>query len=187
MGVSGEDSGLFPTRFWRVHARNRPAASFSPASECARSMAWFVRIAWNGEEAKPMHTKQRFPNAMFHVSLRPDSATLAILLTLFFLLFLLLFLILTPQPAQAQTYKVIYNFTGGDDGSNPGGRLAMDANGNLYGTAAMPRHTIAPVPESTRLTTSMPIRTYLEPLLQRRFRKPSLKPMPRMSRSKTTP
>jgi hypothetical protein len=27
----------------------------------------------------------------------------------------------------------------------------------------------------------------MEPLLQRRFRKPSLKPMPRMSRSKTTP
>ena len=60
-----------------------------------------------------MHSKARFPNAMFHASLRPDNAALAILLTLLFLLFLLLFLILTPQPVQAQTFKVLCNVTSG--------------------------------------------------------------------------
>ena len=39
-----------------------------------------------------------------------------------------------PQSAQAQTYKVIYNFTGGKDGEHPGG-LTLDRAGNLYGTA----------------------------------------------------
>jgi hypothetical protein len=34
----------------------------------------------------------------------------------------------------AQTYKVIYNFTGYRDGALPYGRLAMDSLGRLYGT-----------------------------------------------------
>jgi len=38
--------------------------------------------------------------------------------------------------AQAQTYSVIYNFTGGADGGGPEGGLTMDAAGNLYGTTA---------------------------------------------------
>lgn len=39
--------------------------------------------------------------------------------------------------ASGSTFKVIYNFTGGQDGANPvdAGALAIDANGNLYGTA----------------------------------------------------
>ncbi len=37
--------------------------------------------------------------------------------------------------AQAQTYKVIYNFTGGQDGSYPEAGLTMDRGGKLYGTA----------------------------------------------------
>jgi uncharacterized repeat protein (TIGR03803 family) len=36
--------------------------------------------------------------------------------------------------AQGQTYQVIYNFTGGDDGGAPYGGLTIDALGNLYGT-----------------------------------------------------
>jgi len=39
-------------------------------------------------------------------------------------------------PAQAQTFKVIYNFTGGNDGGVPDGVLATDRGGNLYGTAS---------------------------------------------------
>ncbi len=37
--------------------------------------------------------------------------------------------------AQAQTYQVLYNFTGGSDGANPYDGLTMDGAGNLYGTA----------------------------------------------------
>jgi uncharacterized repeat protein (TIGR03803 family) len=39
------------------------------------------------------------------------------------------------QPAQAQSFKVIYIFTGGQDGANPYAGLTMDRAGNLYGTA----------------------------------------------------
>jgi uncharacterized repeat protein (TIGR03803 family) len=39
-------------------------------------------------------------------------------------------------PAHAQTYKVIYNFTGGADGVTPMAGLAVDRGGNLYGTAS---------------------------------------------------
>jgi uncharacterized repeat protein (TIGR03803 family) len=38
------------------------------------------------------------------------------------------------QPAQAQTYKVLYSFTGKSDGGFPYGTLIRDGNGNLYGT-----------------------------------------------------
>lgn len=37
--------------------------------------------------------------------------------------------------AQGSNFKVLYNFSGGADGANPG-RLTMDAFGNLYGTTA---------------------------------------------------
>jgi uncharacterized repeat protein (TIGR03803 family) len=40
------------------------------------------------------------------------------------------------QAAQAQTYNVIYNFTGGSDGAEPGTTLTLDKEGNFYGTAA---------------------------------------------------
>ena len=36
--------------------------------------------------------------------------------------------------AGAQTYTVLYSFTGGADGGIPVGRLALDSTGNLYGT-----------------------------------------------------
>ncbi len=37
--------------------------------------------------------------------------------------------------AQAQTFKVIHDFTGGPDGANPYSGLISDAKGNLFGTA----------------------------------------------------
>jgi uncharacterized repeat protein (TIGR03803 family) len=40
---------------------------------------------------------------------------------------------LTPF-AQAQTFSVLYSFTGGTDGGNPWAALIQDAAGNLYGT-----------------------------------------------------
>jgi hypothetical protein len=38
------------------------------------------------------------------------------------------------QSVQAQTFKVIHDFTGGQDGANPYGGLTTDQAGNLYGT-----------------------------------------------------
>ena len=42
---------------------------------------------------------------------------------------------LSPSASGHWTEKIIYNFTGGSDGSEPGGNLIFDAAGNLYGTA----------------------------------------------------
>jgi uncharacterized repeat protein (TIGR03803 family) len=39
------------------------------------------------------------------------------------------------QAAQAQTYKVIHDFSGGNDGERPLGTLTADGAGNLYGSA----------------------------------------------------
>jgi uncharacterized repeat protein (TIGR03803 family) len=44
-------------------------------------------------------------------------------------------------PAHAQTFTVIHNFTGGNDGANPQAGLAMDAHGNFYGTTNAGGHT----------------------------------------------
>jgi uncharacterized repeat protein (TIGR03803 family) len=41
----------------------------------------------------------------------------------------------TPTAAAASKYKVLYTFTGGAGGGQPGGGLVEDAAGNLYGTA----------------------------------------------------
>jgi len=59
---------------------------------------------------------------------RGDTATMLVVVLLGLMLVL-------SQSVQAQTYKVIYNFTGGQDGSYPLFGLTMDAGGNLYGTA----------------------------------------------------
>src|SRR5579871_5094013 len=42
--------------------------------------------------------------------------------------------------AQAQTYTVIHNFTGGADGAYPYAGLTIDAHGNFYGTANQGGH-----------------------------------------------
>jgi uncharacterized repeat protein (TIGR03803 family) len=41
----------------------------------------------------------------------------------------------TAVAARAQTYTVLYTFTGGAEGGNPAAGLLLDAAGNLYGTA----------------------------------------------------
>ena len=40
------------------------------------------------------------------------------------------------QPVKAQTFTVLYTFTGGADGSEPLAGLVRDAAGNFYGTAS---------------------------------------------------
>ena len=42
--------------------------------------------------------------------------------------------VVTTQSAQAQTFTVLYNFTGRRTGGNPYAGLVRDAAGNLYGT-----------------------------------------------------
>jgi uncharacterized repeat protein (TIGR03803 family) len=42
--------------------------------------------------------------------------------------------VVTVPPSPTQSYRVIYNFTGGADGGAPSSGLAIDAAGNLYGT-----------------------------------------------------
>jgi len=44
--------------------------------------------------------------------------------------------IVTTDAAHAQTFQVIYNFTGGPDGAQPYAGLTMDRGGNLYGTTS---------------------------------------------------
>jgi uncharacterized repeat protein (TIGR03803 family) len=62
----------------------------------------------------------------FRCGSHPATAAVVILLGLTLVL---------SQSAQAQTYKVLYNFTGGQDGAFPSSGLTMDIGGNLYGTA----------------------------------------------------
>src|SRR5215472_895265 len=45
-------------------------------------------------------------------------------------------LFLAAATAQGQTFSIIHSFTGGADGATPDSTLAIDAAGNLYGTAA---------------------------------------------------
>ncbi|MFZ0795275.1 MAG: hypothetical protein WAM65_16010, partial [Candidatus Korobacteraceae bacterium] len=40
------------------------------------------------------------------------------------------------MPLAAQTFAVLHTFSSGQDGATPYGTLALDAAGNLYGTAS---------------------------------------------------
>ncbi len=53
---------------------------------------------------------------------------IALLVLIFFSLSIL------SRPAQAQTFTVLHEFTGGEDGGNPLGGVILDSSGNLYGT-----------------------------------------------------
>ena len=44
-------------------------------------------------------------------------------------------IVIATQPAQAQTFTVLHNFTGGQDGAGPYAGVTVDRGGNLYGTA----------------------------------------------------
>ncbi len=65
-------------------------------------------------------------NSMGRISGLPPFAAFALLAALITLA--------APQPARAQTFKVLYTFQGGiSDGAGPAGKLVLDASGNLYG------------------------------------------------------
>jgi hypothetical protein len=79
-----------------------------------------------------MHSEARFHNPIFGMSW--TGAVLAVVLTLLFLILLILASILIARPSLGQTYRVIYNFTGGVDGGNPVAGLTMDNAENHYGS-----------------------------------------------------
>jgi uncharacterized repeat protein (TIGR03803 family) len=56
--------------------------------------------------------------------------------TLFAVALICALTVIATKLAQAQTFKVIYTFTGGQDGGGPNAGLTMDRAGNLYGTAS---------------------------------------------------
>ena len=74
-----------------------------------------------------MANAKQLRNLIFNLSLGAATAALAITAVLT--------LVLIPT-GEAQTYKVIYNFTGGQDGSTPYTGLTMGGAGRLYGTTA---------------------------------------------------
>jgi uncharacterized repeat protein (TIGR03803 family) len=73
-----------------------------------------------------MHDEAKFRITIFSMSPGATVAALAIALTFALTIGLI-------QPLQAQTSKVLYNFTSGRDGGVPGS-LLIDKAGNLYGT-----------------------------------------------------
>ncbi len=74
-----------------------------------------------------MHSHQQFHNLLPRTTSRALTLALAIV-------FVLALILIFTQPAQAQTFTVVHNFTGGPDGANPRAGLTMDKAGNLYGT-----------------------------------------------------
>ncbi len=55
--------------------------------------------------------------------------------TLALILMLVSIGLITAKPAQAQSYRVIHDFAGGQDGASPFTGLTIDAGGKIYGTA----------------------------------------------------
>ena len=76
-----------------------------------------------------MRTRAHAHHPIVGVTWNPSHIALTILLTLLFLIFVTL----TTQPAQGQTFTVLYSLTYPADGWSPT-NVAMDTAGNLYGT-----------------------------------------------------
>ncbi len=79
-----------------------------------------------------MHIR-RSSSPTFRTASRAQSAVLPVVFTLSSIL-ALLSVFVTAQPAYAQTYTVLHEFTGGRDGAVPAAGLTIDAAGSLYGT-----------------------------------------------------
>ena len=81
-----------------------------------------------------MTSKQQFCNSLSRTTSPAATAALVIAIVL-------ALTVVLAQPVQAQTFKVLYSFTGGKDGANPGTGLTMDKGGNFYGTASSDHST----------------------------------------------
>lgn len=81
-----------------------------------------------------MHSNQRHSTVIFGTTLTPETAVFGIAVLLLFLVFLLLFFFASAQTTQAQTYRVLHNFAGDQEGAEPDARVTLDLAGNVYGT-----------------------------------------------------
>jgi len=74
-----------------------------------------------------------------------DNSSVAFVSTIrpvaFVLLLALASIGMTSQVTQGQTFQVLYNFTGAADGGGPNG-VAIDRDGNLYGTTLLPGNCV---------------------------------------------
>jgi uncharacterized repeat protein (TIGR03803 family) len=77
------------------------------------------------ERRTSMANSRQLRNLIFNLSLGAATAALAIAFVL---------IVVAPQHAQAQTYTVLHNFTGGLDGATPYAGLTIQGE-SLYGTA----------------------------------------------------
>ncbi len=75
-----------------------------------------------------MTNSAEYQSWTFNLSFRPAAALLTIAIA-----FSLAAVV--PEVAQAQTFTVLHDFTGAEDGGTPFAELTMDRAGNLYGTA----------------------------------------------------
>jgi hypothetical protein len=96
----------------------------------------------------PFLQLQTIQKAVIHLSIpRGESSKMELssLLPLptFALVMLCVLTMLAPAPGQAQTFQVLHNFTGGTDGVDPYGGLAINARGHIYGTTYGPEGCIA--------------------------------------------
>ncbi len=81
-----------------------------------------------------MHRREQ-PHPLRFTQRQSSSRMTVTTLTLLLLLaFVFLFVLIVRQPAQGQTYRVIYNFTGGPDGGVPLAGLTVGNAKNFYGT-----------------------------------------------------
>ena len=89
----------------------------------------FVLISVQLKAAFPSNRKAVPARGKHHASILRlvERAALAVMLA---------FAVFATLSAQAQTYDVLHNFTGGADGAIPQASLVLDAAGNLYGTTS---------------------------------------------------
>jgi uncharacterized repeat protein (TIGR03803 family) len=89
-------------------------------------VAGFTPICTEKGEIRMSNTRFQWT---FELCLGPTSTALALVIVIVLGL-------VGAQPAQAQTFSVLYNFTGLTDGGDPYGALVRDGAGNLYGTGS---------------------------------------------------
>jgi uncharacterized repeat protein (TIGR03803 family) len=115
----------------RFKAGERKVDLLSSVPQCGVSAEQTVlqqKFSWGKRRTTVTRQEQ---NRRWNFGTNPRAAAAAVALTML----LVLSIVATPA-AQAQTFTVIHNFSGGGDGATPMAGLVMDRGGNFYGTAA---------------------------------------------------